>query len=111
MELPEQGNNWKPRRVTISTPGAMTAFWGYLLEVEMQIKYDGCNSIYTITITDTEFKAGGIAKLVKSLADVSVEHGNIPTYDATREKISDCGVMTYEDHQDEYLPEKYVYVY
>ncbi len=77
----------------------------------MQIKYDGCNSIHTIIITDTELKAGGIAKLVKSLADVCVEHGDIPTYDATREKISDCSVMTYEDHQDENLPDKYVSVY
>lgn len=93
------------------TPGAMTAFWGYMLEVEMQIKYDGLNSIHTITITDTELEAGGIAKLVKSLADVSVEHGDIPTYDSTRAKISGCGVMKHEDHQSEYLPDKYVYVY
>jgi hypothetical protein len=76
----------------------------------MKIRYDGPSFSYVVVIEEEELINGGIAVLVKNLAESAVLNGNLPTYDATRCSISQCNVMTYTEHQDESLPDKYVYV-
>lgn len=77
----------------------------------MKIEYNKSTFSHTVIFTDEELISGGIARLIKALADVGAEHGNLPTYDSTRCDIGECGIMTNEEHCDEYLPEKYAYVY